>query len=206
LKNDALLYLSALVFFAGCGPQPVANRDSRGTVIVCFGDSLTAGTGAEPGEDYPSILRAKVGLPVINAGIQGDTTAAALERLDRDVLRRDPKIVIITLGGNDFLLKLPRDETLKNMAAIVDRSQAKGAMVVWAAVKAGLFGDAYGDDLKKLAHQKRFLLIPDILKGIFFEPKYKSDQIHPNAEGYKIMAERIYGKIRPLLEEEAGKN
>lgn len=187
-----------LLSLSGCG-APVANRDSQGTTIVCFGDSLTAGYGAGKDEDYPSVLRAKVDLPVINAGVGGNTTADALVRLEQDVLTHNPKIVIITLGANDFMRKLPAEEVVRNMGTIIDRIQEKGAMVVWARVKAGLFGDAYGEDLKKLAREKRIILIPDILKGILFDPRYKYDQIHPNGEGYRIMAERIYERVRPLL-------
>ncbi len=188
------------VFLCGC-EAGVANRDSQGTTIVCFGDSLTAGYGAEEGKDYPSVLRDQVDLPVINAGVPGNMTGDALRRLDRDVLSRDPKIVIITLGGNDFLHKVPKEETLENMGTIVDRIQSHGAMVVLAAVQTGLWGDAYTEDYKKLGRQKHFTVIPNVLKGVFFDPRYKYDQIHPNSDGYRIMAERIYQKIKPLLTE-----
>ena len=140
-----------------------------------------------------------MGLPVINAGVPGDTTASALERLESDVLSHDPKVVILTLGGNDFLNRVPKEETLKNMETIVDRLQSRGAMVVLAAVQTGFWGDAYSDDYKKLARQKHFVLIPNVLKDVLFDPRYKYDQIHPNTEGYRIMAGRIYQKIKPLL-------
>lgn len=195
-KNIFLVFI--LVFLCGCEAR-VANRDSQGTAIVCFGDSLTSGFGAGEGRDYPSILRTKVDLSVINAGMEGNTTADALERLDRDVLRHDPKIVIITLGGNDFLRGVPKEETLKNMETIIDRIHERGAMVVWATVRTGLLGDAYIEDFQKMARQKRIVLIPNILKGILFDPRYKYDQIHPNSEGYRLMAERIYERIKPLL-------
>ena len=194
------LFLLVLFFLCGCEAK-IANRDSQGTTIVCFGDSLTAGFGADAGKDYPSVLRDKVDLTVINAGVSGDTTADGLSRLERDVLAHDPKIVIITLGANDFMRRIDKDETLRNMAAIIDRIQERGAMVVWAAVKTGLWGDMHGGDLKKLAHEKRIVLIPDILAGILFDPRYKYDQIHPNSEGYRLMAERIYRKIEPLLKQ-----
>jgi acyl-CoA thioesterase I len=186
------------VFLCGCEAS-VANRDSQGTTIVCFGDSLTVGYGAEKGKDYPSVLRSQVDLPVINAGVGGNTTGQALRRLDSDVLSHDPKIVIITLGCNDFLRGIPEEETLKNMETIVDRIQLRGALVVLTVVQTGLFGDAYTEDYKKLGRKKRFVVIPNILKDIIFDPRYKYDQIHPNSEGYRIMAERIYQKIKPFL-------
>ena len=198
LVSSWMIIAGAVFFLCGCEAR-IAHRDSQGTTIVCFGDSLTAGYGAEKGKDYPSVLRDQVDLPVVNAGVSGDTTAGALGRLDSDVLSRDPKIVIITLGGNDFLYKVPKDETLKNMGEIVDRIQSRGAMVVLAAVQTGLWGDAYAEDYKKLGRQKRFVVIPNVLQGILFNPRYKYDQIHPNSEGYRIMAERIYRKIKPFL-------
>ena len=191
-------FILALVFLCGCEAR-IANRDSHGSTIVCFGDSLTAGLGAEEGKDYPSVLRTMVALPVINAGVSGETTADGLRRLEDDVFTQDPKIVIITLGANDFLRQVSMAETMKNAETIVDRIQERGAMVVWAEVKTGLLGDAYLDDFKKLARQKHFVLIPNILSGILFDPRYKYDQIHPNSTGYRLMAERIYKRIKPLL-------
>lgn len=176
----------------------MANLDSSGTSIVCFGDSLTFGTGADEGRSYPSLLAKKVKLPVINAGVSGDTTAMALERLQEDVLKHNPKIVIITLGGNDFLQRLPKDQTLKNMEKIIDRTQKQGAIVVWAAVKAGVFADSYAADFDRLARRKRIVLIQDVLKGIMFDARYKYDNIHPNSAGYEILAERIYKAIKSL--------
>lgn len=189
------LLVPALLLFIGCQAK-ITNHDSKGTSIVCFGDSITAGYGADTGQDYPSILKGKVALPVINAGVPGDTTATALRRLDSDVLAHNPKIVIITLGGNDFLQHVPKSETLKNMEAIINQIQAHGAMVVWATVKTGFFSDGYAKDFEQMAKTKHVLLVADILKDILFNPQYKYDNIHPNSAGYKIMAERIYKAIQ----------
>src|SRR5512142_926678 len=93
----------------------VRNLDSRGTAIIAFGDSLTAGFGASAGEDYPSKLSAIIGAPVVNAGVNGDTTEAALARIDAEVLARDPRIVIVGLGGNDFLRGVPIATTEANL-------------------------------------------------------------------------------------------
>src|SRR5207244_1517883 len=85
----------------------VANLDSHGMSVIAFGDSLTAGYGAQPGEDYPSKLSALIGTQVVNAGVSGDTTESALARIDNDVLTRNPRIVLVGLGGNDFLQGVP---------------------------------------------------------------------------------------------------
>ncbi|MFH0985509.1 MAG: GDSL-type esterase/lipase family protein [Candidatus Omnitrophota bacterium] len=196
----SLHMLLALVVLCGCEAK-VTNRDSRGTEIVCFGDSLTFGFGAGKGEDYPSVLRTRTKLPVFNAGVLGDTTQSALVRLEKDVFPHDPKIVIITLGGNDVLRAVDWRETLANAEKIIDRIQKRGAVVVWAAVRTGILNDPILDGLKKMATQKHFILIPDILRGILFDPRYKYDQIHPNSDGYELMADRIFQQIKPLLKE-----
>ena len=99
----------------------VTNPEPRGDNIICFGDSLTAGTGAGPGESYPEQLSRRLGVTIINAGRPGDTTASALARLQRDVLDRSPRIVCITLGGNDLKNGVAREEAFANLEAIVRR-------------------------------------------------------------------------------------
>ena len=104
--------IAAVVF--ACGGEnfdTVSNIRSAGESISCFGDTLTEGVGASAGEDYPSVLSRQLGSPVINAGVRGDTTAPALERLADEVLNKNPRLVILLLGGNDFLRQRPRRET-----------------------------------------------------------------------------------------------
>src|SRR5437016_3717656 len=108
----------------------VANLDSRGTNVIAFGDSLTAGYGAQPGEDYPSKLSSMIGTTVINAGVSGDTTESALARIESDVLAHNPRIVIVGLGGNDFLQGVPIATTEGNLRATVRAIHGGGAMVV----------------------------------------------------------------------------
>lgn len=97
-------------------PKPiVTNARPQGENIICFGDSLTFGTGASQGKDYPSQLSELIKRPVINAGVPGDTTERALTRLEEDVLSRSPRIVCLTLGGNDLKNGVPKDEAMKNL-------------------------------------------------------------------------------------------
>ena len=176
----------------------VANLDSRGTAIVAFGDSLTAGYGAGAGEDYPTRLAAMINTPVVNAGVSGDTTESALARID-DVLAKNPRIVIIGLGGNDFLRRVPVETTKQNLESIVRQLQAKGAMVVLLGFEFPSFGPDYGDLYEDVAEEQRCLLVPDLLDGILSDPKLKSDEIHPNAAGYALMAERVSGPLEKLI-------
>jgi acyl-CoA thioesterase-1 len=199
------LYLFAILVMVGaCGGENLAtirNIRSSGQAIICFGDSLTEGVGAGSGEDYPSILSRQLGSPVINAGVRGDTTAAALARLDGEVLTKNPRLVIVLLGGNDFLRQQPRGETRRNLEEIVHRVQAQGAMVVIAGIKLGLFGDDYGEIFEQTAKRFDALYIPQVMKGIFTDASLRSDSIHPNGAGYRLIAERIADKVRPLIQE-----
>ncbi|MGH7888746.1 MAG: arylesterase [Candidatus Binatia bacterium] len=199
-----LLLSCVVVLLAACGGEDyrnVRNLRSGGEAIVCFGDSLTEGVGADAGEDYPSLLSRQLGFPIVNAGHRGDTTAQALERLSDSVLGRNPRLVIVLLGGNDFLRQLPRAESKKNLAEIVRRIQQQGAMVAIAGIKLGLFTDEFAAIYEDTAKEFGALYIPQVMKGILSDAKLKSDPIHPNGAGYRLMAERLAEKVRPLLRE-----
>ena len=201
-KGIGLLIAFGLLFItlsAGCARKEIKNIDSKGRNVICFGDSITFGYGAEPGEDYPAELAKMTRFPVINAGIDGDTTIEALKRVDSDVLGREPLLVIIEFGGNDFLRKIPREVSLSNIRYMVDSVQAKGAMVAIVDISAGFFLKEYRQELSSLAQEKGALFIPAILSGVITNPNLKSDFIHPNREGYKVIAQRIYRAIFPVL-------
>lgn len=196
-------FLLIAVFLSSCGGEGydrIRNLRSAGQTIICFGDSLTEGVGAGQGEDYPSLLSRLIAAPVVNAGHRGDTTAAALNRLARDVLDKNPRLVIVLLGGNDFLRQVPIGDTRKNMETIVQGIQERGAMVVITGMKLGLFTDEYGAMMENIAEKFGALLVPQVTKGIFTDSKLKSDPIHPNGAGYRLIAERIAERVKPLLE------
>jgi len=188
-----------VIIFSGCAKRRIANIDSKGTTIICFGDSITYGYGAKPGEDYPTALAKLVKAPVINSGIDGDTTTEALLRFKADALDRDPFLVIIEFGGNDFLRKTPMEVTLSNMRQMIEQAQASGAMVALVDISAGLFLRDYRIAFKKLADEKNTIFIPQILNKIVTNPSLKSDFLHPNGEGYKLVARRIYCAVEPYL-------
>lgn len=178
----------------------VANLESRATAIVAFGDSLTAGYGAGEGSDYPAVLSAELDRPIVNAGRSGDTTADAVARLDADVLSLNPRLVIVGLGGNDFLRGEPIARTEENLRTIVKRIQAQGAMVVLLGFEFPSISANYGAMYERIANEESCLLIEDVLAGILNDAKLKSDEIHPNAAGYALMAERIAGPLEKLLQ------
>jgi acyl-CoA thioesterase I len=190
-----------IVALAACSKKEITNAGSLGTGIVCFGDSITFGYGVNPSESYPSHLARLVNVPVINTGIDGDTTSEALKRIKSDVLSHNPFLVIIEFGGNDFLRKIPLDLTVKNVSKMIDLVQAHGAMVAIADISAGLLMKEYQAPYRKLARDKNTIFIPSIMSGIITNPKMKSDFLHPNEEGYKIISERIFRVIKPHLKQ-----
>lgn len=203
MRKNKILFVSCCllaVVFAGCAKREIKNIDSGGINIICFGDSITFGYGAQSGEDFPSVLAKMVKNPVLNMGIDGDTSREALKRLKSDVLDRDPLIVIIEFSGNDFLRKIPKEATVNNIREMIRQIQSKGAMVAIADISAGMFLKDYRSALYKVAREKEALFIPSILSGIITNPSMKSDFLHPNANGYRLIAERIHRALMPYLE------
>ncbi|HET7710462.1 MAG TPA: arylesterase [Thermoanaerobaculia bacterium] len=201
LFGAAAALVAAAWLFWPSGIGSIKNLDSAGSALVAFGDSLTAGYGAGAGEDYPSRLSAMIGAEVINAGVSGDTTESAMARLEGDVIARVPRIVIVGLGGNDFLRRVDPKVTESNLRSIVRRIQAGGAMVVLLGFRFPSFGPSYEKLYERVADEEECLLIPDLLDGILSDPALKSDDIHPNARGYDLMAQRVSGPLRRLIEE-----
>lgn len=191
--------LALAVLLSGCVKQKIRNIGAKGKNIICFGDSITFGYGVSPEDAYPLVMSKMTTIPVINAGIDGDTTIEALQRIDSDVLEREPILVIVEFCGNDFLRKVPMETTLKNIGIMVDKIQNKGAMVALADVSAGMFLAEYRGAFQRLAKEKGAIFIPSLLSGIITNPSMKSDFLHPNAAGYRIVAKKIYRCVNPYL-------
>lgn len=192
----AVLLLAWLLWPSPYGK--VRNLDTRGRNVIAFGDSLTAGYGAAAGEDYPSRLAAISGIPILNAGVSGDTTQTALERIDR-VAGQDPRIVIVGLGGNDYLNGVPIGTTETNLRAIVRKFHDAGAMVILLGFRFPSLNANYEAMYERVAEEERCLLVAGVLAGILTDPALKSDAIHPNAKGYELMARRLSGPLKKLV-------
>ena len=184
-----IVFLGYVIFFHSTGRE---SHHTNNQTIICFGDSLTYGTGAGKGMDYPSQLSKLIGRPVVNAGVPGDTTARALNRLDRDVISKNPGLVLITLGGNDLKNGVSRDTAFSNLKQIVESIMDGGAGVIIGGLKFPFRDRGYGQGYKELADETGALLIPDIFEGIMGNRKLMSDPIHPNDAGYKLIAQRFY--------------
>jgi acyl-CoA thioesterase-1 len=177
--------------------------------VVALGDSLTAGLGVAPDEAYPALLQARLrgegfAYRVVNAGVSGDTSAGGLRRVDW-VLRARPELVIVALGANDGLRGLPVDALRANLEAIVGRLRAAGARVLLVGMRVP---PNYGDDYARafaavypaVAKKTGVPLVPFLLDGVAGDPRLnQSDGIHPTAEGHRVIAERLWPSVRPLL-------
>jgi acyl-CoA thioesterase-1 len=178
--------------------------------IVAFGNSLTAGLGVAPDESYPAQLQRKLdasGYPyrVVNAGVSGDTTAGGIRRVSW-VLNSRPSIVILELGGNDGLRGLSLQETKANLERIIQQLQSASVNVVLAGMKLPPnYGKEYTTGFEALYHalakQYHLTLIPFLLDGVAGSSSLnQADGIHPTGEGYRLIVEKVFPLLEPLLE------
>lgn len=175
-------------------------RRGSGEQIIALGDSITAGFGIGPEAAYPNLLSQTLDLPIVNQGKSGDTTAAALNRLQQDVIAADPWLVIVGLGGNDYFRQVPPAQTEANLRQIVTRLQQAGAIVVILGMDISLYSSNYEGLYQRVANDTQAHLIPGVLEGLN-EPRYLYDQIHPNQAGQQILANRIAEGLQPLLQD-----
>lgn len=197
---------AAILIFAGVGyfffsftrDDAITNFPSAGTDIIAFGDSLVAGSGATNGNDFVSLLSRQTGREIINLGVPGDTTADGLARVSElDPYR--PKVVLLLLGGNDHLKKVPIETTFANLAKLIESIQSRGAIVLLLGVKGNLFGDKFAQEFEKLRDIYHTAYVSNVLDGLFGNAEFMEDSIHPNDAGNRIIAERIYPVLAPLL-------
>jgi acyl-CoA thioesterase-1 len=176
------------------------SHDKNAYVIVCFGDSYTEGLGVTSKEAYPALLqKALPETKVINAGVSGETAGEALERIFGDVLSKNPSLVIVEFGTNEAFRSLPMEESLKNIEKIVERTQALGANVILVGTRFGDYQENFDQSLRGIAQRNEAGLVLNVLEGVLDNPALKSDAYHPNAEGYRIMAERILPEVQKFV-------
>lgn len=160
------------------------------STILCFGDSLTFGTGAPPDQSYPALLRKKLNCTVINAGIPGETTETGMSRLPGLLDEYKPQLLILCEGGNDFLKKQSKN-TKSNLAEMIKTAQNQDVEVLLIGVpRPGLLLSA-ADLYEELAAEHKTPLLNDAISEILSKGSLKSDYAHPNAAGYKMLAEEI---------------
>jgi acyl-CoA thioesterase-1 len=202
MKNTliALAVLALLVagYWFFVKPAPITNYPPKSGPIVAFGDSLVQGVGATEGQDFVSLVSRSINEPIENLGRSGDTTANALERLD-EVLALEPRITIVLLGGNDYLRRLPHEQTFANLRTIITRLQSSGSIVLLLGIRGGLLADNFESEFSKLARETGSVYVSDVLRNLVGNRQYMYDHIHPNEDGYAIIADRVFAALRPVL-------
>ena len=183
--------LFVTLLLAACSNDPTLPKLAPGDVIVAFGDSLTYGTGADTQTAYPAVLSALIDRTVINAGVPGETTSEALTRLPEVLAQHHPKLVLVCLGGNDMLRKVPVSTIEHNLRSMIRIIQTSGTAVVLIGVpEPSLFGGAPAF-YATLAEELKLPYEGEVFNEVLRNPGLKSDPIHANAQGYRLVAQRL---------------
>lgn len=184
----AVLFVALL---AACDRPPQLPRLNDGDTIVAFGDSLTHGTGTSLEQAYPAVLSSLIQRTVVNAGVPGETTSEGLERLPDILEEHQPKLVLLCLGGNDMLRRQNNGQTESNLRAMIQSIRAKGANVVLIGVPEPKLFSGPPELYEKLADEFSLPYEGEIFNDVLKDNSLKSDPIHANAAGYKVVAERL---------------
>jgi acyl-CoA thioesterase-1 len=194
---------------ASATPTPASTANDHRPLIVCFGDSLTAGYGAETGKSYPDFLQADLDAKgfhyrVVNEGVSGATTKDGLAQLP-SIVAMKPAIVIVEFGGNDGLRGLPVADMRANIDTIVATLKTSGAKVILAGIS---LPPDYGPDYisqftatySLLAKKHQVPLLPFLLQGVFgVDGMMQQDRTHATAKGNEIVARNVLPLVEPLL-------
>ena len=194
MRRAGRLVLAAIVLLlllSGCSRQPSLPALAPDAVILAFGDSITYGTGAGVGESYPVRLEQMLQRHVVNSGVPGETTAEGLRRLPLVLNEIRPQLMILCLGGNDFLRHLDADQTQDNLRQMIVLAKQRHVPVVLVGVpRLGLLLKT-APMYSQLAKDMKVPLVEDVLEDVLSDPSRKSDYIHPNALGYNELAQAI---------------
>lgn len=200
-----MLLGAGAVGLAGCARRRVrADPVPAGATVLALGDSLTHGTGATPDAAYPAVLARLSGWRVVNAGVPGDTSTQALERLPALLQEHQPALVLLGLGGNDFLRRLPEGETRTRLRQAVELSRAAGAQVLLIAVPRPTLAAAFTGSLSdhpiygELAEAMRLPLHRQGWSEVLADAALRSDQLHANAQGYAQFAQGLAATARAV--------
>ena len=190
--------LAVLLALAACdsGPPRLAKLPADG-VVLAFGDSLTFGTGARAEASYPAVLEELIGRRVVRAGVPGEVTAQGLARLPGALRDSAPDLLVLIHGGNDVLQRRDREDTRANLRAMVQVARERGVAVVLIGVpNLGLILGRSAGFYRKLAEELDLPYDGEALPAILKQSGLKSDPIHPNAQGYRQLAEAVAELLR----------
>ena len=188
--------LAALLLASGCGQQAKLPPLAPGSVLLAFGDSLTYGTGANESESYPAQLEKLTGRRVVREGVPGEVSEAGLSRLPAVLDEHRPRLLLLCHGGNDFLQRLPKAKAAENLRAMIGLAKARGVDVLLIGTPEPGLTVSTAAFYAEIAKEFRIPYEGDVLSKILRDASLKADQVHPNAQGYRLMAERVYALLQ----------
>jgi len=175
-----------------------------GSQVLALGDSLTAGAGVTTEEAWPNLLAGRTGWVVINGGVSGDASGEALRRLPALLEGHNPVLVLVVLGGNDMLRRIPQEETIANLGQILTEIKAHGAKpVLLATPKPSVAGAVFQtlsapDFYQGVADKYQVPLIEDAVAEVLSDPQLKGDPLHPNVAGHALLSEKILAALKSI--------
>ena len=197
MKTILIVIALILIYLSFTQKEYTIQPLSSHATILALGDSLTYGYNANREESYPALLSRLSGYQVVNAGILGDTSADGLKRLPTLLENDSIKLMILFFGGNDIIQNVPMSELKNNLKNMIHMAKEKNIDVLLISVpNLSLFGLSPLELYEEIADEENIPLLKGMMSDILEKPSLKSDQIHPNASGYKIMGEKIYKKLK----------
>ena len=194
--SSAILFV---LIISGCsGEDASIDRIPDDGVILAFGDSLTFGTGVKREESYPAILQTLSGRKVINAGEPGEVTTDGMQRLPGLLKEHNPNLLILIHGGNDMLRKKNLDVAIENLRSMIEMARNRDIPVVMMAVPNPTLILSPAEFYEELADSMKVPIEVDAISDILQYPSNKSDSVHPNAKGYRMMAESLNELLQSL--------
>ena len=197
MRKSGLAACWLVLLCIGCGRDvPALARLGPDEVVLAFGDSLTFGSGVNDDESYPAVLAGLIGRKVVRDGVPGETTAQGLERLEHSLDEHRPRLLLLCLGGNDLLRRLDSAQIQANLRAMVQLARDRGVQVVLIGVpEPAVFGGT-APLYRHLAAELRVPLEEETITDVLRDNALKSDPIHPNAEGYRRIAQALAALLR----------
>jgi lysophospholipase L1-like esterase len=188
--------IADVLLFVGCGERPKLERLPGDAVVLAFGDSLTFGTGANEDESYPAQLEKLIGRRVVRAGVPGEVTAQALARLPAALDEHTPRLLLLCIGGNDFLRRLGNQQAERNVRDMVKLAKSRGIAVMLIGTPEPGFTVSPPAFYAGIAKEFRLPYEEGVIGQVLKDTSLKADPIHPNSRGYRLIAERLAEQLK----------
>jgi len=190
------MLLLPLLCVGGCGERPKLERLPADAIVLAFGDSLTFGSGANEEESYPAQLERMIGRRVVRAGVPGEVTEQALARLPAALDEHTPRLLLLCIGGNDFLRRLGNQQAERNVREMIKLARSRGVAVMLIGTPEPGFAVTPPAFYSSIAKEFRLPYEGGIIGEVLRDASLKADPIHPNARGYRLIAERVAAQLK----------